>query len=90
MLPWVKARLSLTTGSDNIDIGNGGVADEAGIIRIATDGKQTATYIAGIATSPLGAAGGSGRYSYWPAGRHSVIGHGFRSSLHAVAEVAGK
>jgi len=32
----------------NIDIGNAGVADEAGIIRIGKVGTQTATFIAGI------------------------------------------
>jgi uncharacterized coiled-coil protein SlyX len=38
----------LTTGDDNIDIGNEGVADEAGTVRIGTDGTQTRTFIAGI------------------------------------------
>ena len=44
-----------TTGSQNIDIGNGGVADESATIRIGT-GNQTNTYIAGIsgATVPGG------------------------------------
>jgi hypothetical protein len=39
---------NLTTGSNNIDIGNQGVAAEANTIRIGAAGKQTATYIAGI------------------------------------------
>jgi trimeric autotransporter adhesin len=43
----------LTTGSNNIDIGNAGLAGEAGTIRIGTSGSQTATYIAGIARAPL-------------------------------------
>jgi hypothetical protein len=47
------AGTNLTTGNNNIDIGNAGVADEAGIIRIGTAGTQTATFIAGIVTSPL-------------------------------------
>ena len=38
---------NLTTGGDNIDIGNFGVAGEGGTIRIG-DGNQIATYIAGI------------------------------------------
>src|SRR5208283_1696335 len=39
---------SLTTGSNNIDIGNKGVAAESNTIRIRTQATQTATYIAGI------------------------------------------
>jgi uncharacterized coiled-coil protein SlyX len=46
----------LTTGSDNIDIGNHGVAGESGIIRIG-GGSQTATYVAGIAGQTVGAGG---------------------------------
>ncbi len=44
-----------TTGSQNIDIGNGGVADESATIRIGT-GNQTNAYITGIsgATVPGG------------------------------------
>jgi len=42
---------NLTTGDNNIDIGNGGVAAESDTIRIGTDGTQSATYIAGIATT---------------------------------------
>src|SRR5262249_44858050 len=41
----------LTTGDNNIDIGNEGVADESNTIRIGGDtgfGLQTATFIAGI------------------------------------------
>jgi hypothetical protein len=38
----------LTTGDNNIDIGNEGVPDEANHIRIGTVGTQTATFIAGI------------------------------------------
>jgi hypothetical protein len=40
---------SLTTGSYNIDIGNPGVRAEEGSIRIGTEGRQTNTFIAGIA-----------------------------------------
>jgi hypothetical protein len=48
----------LTTGSDNICIGNPGAAGESSTIRIGTAGKQTATFISGIAgaTSPGGVA----------------------------------
>jgi hypothetical protein len=38
----------LTSGSNNIDIGNEGVAGENGIIRIGTAGTQTTAVIAGI------------------------------------------
>ena len=41
------AGYNLTSGSNDIDIGNEGVAAESGIIRIGTAGTQTATYIAG-------------------------------------------
>jgi hypothetical protein len=50
-----RAGSNLTTGDDNIDIGNRGVAGEAGTIRVGTQGTQTATYIAGISGTPLGA-----------------------------------
>jgi hypothetical protein len=39
---------NLTTGSQNIDIGNNGVAGDANTIKIGVQGTQTATYIAGI------------------------------------------
>ena len=39
---------SLTTGDNNIDIGNNGMGGESNIIRIGTQGEQTNTYIAGI------------------------------------------
>jgi hypothetical protein len=37
-----------TKGDNNIDIGNRGIPDDSGIIRIGTTGTQTATYVAGI------------------------------------------
>jgi len=43
-----KAGRNLTTGNNNIDIGNMGVAGESNTIRIGTTGTQTATFIAGI------------------------------------------
>src|SRR5207245_2516413 len=39
---------NLTTGRNNIDIGNAGAAGEARKIRIGTVGTQIATFIAGI------------------------------------------
>jgi hypothetical protein len=42
------AGLFLTTGVDNIDIGNEGVAGDSETIRIGIEGFQTATFIAGI------------------------------------------
>src|SRR6266480_3449924 len=47
----------LTTGDDNIDIGNEGVRDEAGTVRIGTDGTQTRTFIAGISGVLVSGAG---------------------------------
>ena len=47
-----NAGKNLTTGSNNIDIANAGKAGESGTIRIGTDGKQTATFIAGISGTP--------------------------------------
>jgi hypothetical protein len=40
--------LNLTTGDNDIDIGNPGVAAEANTIRIGTVGTQTNAYVAGI------------------------------------------
>jgi uncharacterized coiled-coil protein SlyX len=56
----VNAGNELTTGDNNIDIGNEGVAAEADTIRIGGDtgfGFQTSTYIAGIAGQTVGAGG---------------------------------
>jgi hypothetical protein len=54
----VNAGNSLTTGDDNIDIGNSGVAAESATIRIGTNGTHAKTFIAGIngATSASGIA----------------------------------
>ena len=49
---------SLTTGSNNIDIGNLGNREEGNTIRIGTEGTQTATYMAGISGATV--AGGIG------------------------------
>jgi hypothetical protein len=53
-----NAGFNLTTGSNNIDIGNAGVAGEAKKIRIGTNGSQKNAYIAGI--SGVTVAGGVG------------------------------
>ena len=44
---------SLTTGSNNIDIGNNGAAAESNTIRIGKSGTQSATFIAGISVSAI-------------------------------------
>jgi predicted ribosome quality control (RQC) complex YloA/Tae2 family protein len=40
--------LFLTTGDNNIDIGNSGIPDEANTIRVGTQGTQKKTFIAGV------------------------------------------
>jgi hypothetical protein len=45
---------NVTTGANNIEIGNQGSSGDANIIRIGTPGTQTATYIAGIRNVALG------------------------------------
>ena len=52
-----EAGFSLTTGGNNVDIGNLGAAADSNTIRIGTQGTQTATYIAGIFNSS--ASGGA-------------------------------
>jgi trimeric autotransporter adhesin len=42
---------SLTTGSNNIDLANGGVAAESGTTRIGTEGTQTRAFVAGVHNS---------------------------------------
>src|SRR5262249_40143270 len=53
-----NAGFDLTTGSNNIDIGNAGVAGESKTIRIGKQGTQRSAFIAGIsgATVPTGVA----------------------------------
>ncbi len=53
-----SAGSALTSGNDNIAIGNVGVAGESGKIRIGTSGKRTGTFVAGI--SGVAVAGGVG------------------------------
>jgi hypothetical protein len=57
------------TGSDNIDLGNVGVAEEHSTIRIGTQGTHTATYLAGISGTPVT---GSAVY-ITPAGQLGVL-----------------
>jgi len=47
-------------GDNNIEIGNGGTLTDSGVIRIGTEGTQTATYVAGIQGSALAVATGVG------------------------------
>ena len=49
----VQAGFYLTTGSNNIDIGNVGLTGESNTIRIGTKGTHRATVIAGIYGSPI-------------------------------------
>src|SRR5207248_2666756 len=49
----VGAGINLTTGNNNIDIGNEGIAGEAQTIRIGEQGNQNRTFIAGISGSPI-------------------------------------
>ena len=46
------------SGDNNIDIGNQGGVDDSGVIRIGTEGTQTAIHIAGIRQTPLTTAVG--------------------------------
>ena len=48
-----SAGVNLVKGENDIDIGNAGVAGDAGVIRIGTTGTQTATFIAGIRGVPI-------------------------------------
>jgi trimeric autotransporter adhesin len=71
----VQAGFNITDGSENIDIGNAGLAGDANTIRIGTVGTHLATFIAGIsgavvtgtavvvdANGQLGVAPSSGRF----------------------------
>lgn len=48
-----EAGFYLTTGSNNIEIGNQGAPADASTIRIGTEGTQTAAYVAGIFNSTI-------------------------------------
>lgn len=45
------AGFNLTTGSNNVDIANVGAGAESNTIRIGTQGKQTAAFIAGVSST---------------------------------------
>jgi hypothetical protein len=47
------AGVNLVKGENDIDIGNAGVAGDAGVIRIGTTGTHTATFVAGIRGVPI-------------------------------------
>ena len=47
------AGANLTTGSNDIDIGNAGVGAESQTIRIGTPGAQTRTFVSGIYGTPV-------------------------------------
>jgi len=49
-----QSGINLTTRSNNIDIGNAGVAAEANTIRIGKQGTQTKTFIASISGTLVG------------------------------------
>src|SRR5262249_25232814 len=51
------AGANLTTGSNNIEIGNGGVAAEVNTIRVGTQGSQVKTFIAGISGTGVSGVG---------------------------------
>jgi hypothetical protein len=48
-----EAGMNVTTGSFTISIGNMGLASDTNLIRIGTDGVQTATFMAGIKDTPI-------------------------------------
>src|SRR5205823_2379175 len=49
-----NAGTNLTTGNNNIDIGNAGMASESDTIRIGTHATHTKTFIAGISGAAIG------------------------------------
>jgi hypothetical protein len=51
--PSANAGGDLTTGDNNVDLANLGVAGESGKIRIGTTGTQTAAYMAGISGTTI-------------------------------------
>jgi hypothetical protein len=61
---------NLTTGDNNINIGNEGVADEGNTIRVGIQGTQTKTFIAGISGTTVTGTGvvvnGSGQLGVAP------------------------
>jgi hypothetical protein len=52
-----SAGAALSTGANNIDISNPGVAGDAGQIRIGTQGSQQAAFIAGVTGTTLPESG---------------------------------
>jgi hypothetical protein len=48
-----QAGYNITTGSNNIEVGSLGTSADANTIRIGTQGRQTATYIAGVSGTAM-------------------------------------
>jgi hypothetical protein len=79
---------NLTTGDNNIDIGNNGVAAESGTIRIGTPGTHTAIYLAGLNAIiarglPL-LAGPNGQLAIAPSSRR------FKQDIHTMGPVSDR
>jgi hypothetical protein len=70
---------NLTTGSDNVDIANAGVAGESAAIRIGTNGTQKRAFLAGV----------SGKSIQGPAQPVLVNGNGQLGTASASARGAG-
>jgi hypothetical protein len=82
-----QAGFNITTGDNNIDIGNTGVADEGSTIRIGVQGTQTATFVAGIydVTLSVGAevyVNSSGQLGTKPSSRQ------FKQDIRAMADAS--
>ena len=85
-----EAGQKLISGSNNIDIGNDGVAGEGGTIRIGTSGTHTASFIAGINGVPL--SGGTnpvyidanGQLGMMPSSRR------FKNAIHTMGPVSDR
>jgi hypothetical protein len=82
-----QAGFNITTGDNNIDIGNTGVSDEGSTIRIGVQGTQTATFVAGIydVTLSVGAevyVNSSGQLGTKPSSRQ------FKQDIRAMADAS--
>ena len=78
----------LTHGSNNIDVGNEGAANDSGTVRIGAPGAQTATYIAGIESAKV-----TGSAVYVTAGgRLGVLASSerYKTAIAAIGAHSGK
>jgi Chaperone of endosialidase len=80
---------SLTTGGNNVDISNPGVAGESNTIRVGQQGTQTATYLAGVSGSNIGAnpsvvVNGEGRLGV------EVSSRRFKTDIHPLRAQLGR